>query len=408
MFLDKFEKKNCCGCSACDHICGRKAIQMQQDDEGYKYPVVDKSKCVDCGMCEKVCPFMDNYVGIDASPDIYAVHNKNRDVVFQSSSGGMFSLLAEWIINQGGSVYGVAFNDDYYVQHMKATTMEDAARFRTSKYVESDVTKIYEEVKADVASGNYVLFTGTPCQVSAMIKFLTLRRVNLDRFYTCDNICHGVPSPKVWKDYLDIVKDKYISKEDKIAGINMRSKKTSWKKQNMVIELEKGNIDEVINEFSFNQLFLSLYTNKPSCFSCRYTSYKRVADFTLGDFWNVENAGVTFDTEGGVNLVLVNTDKGKEVFDIIKENVDYKAVTKEQCWQPHLEYSAKAPAKQAEFWDEYNRTDDKEMVMRKYMKGSLVTRIIHRLTPIIRKIGLYKVAGKVYKRLIVRKKSNHE
>jgi coenzyme F420-reducing hydrogenase beta subunit len=404
MFLDNFKKENCCGCTACSRVCDFSAITMKQDKNGFYYPEVDKDKCKECGMCEKVCPMKENYVGRDANPDIYAVHNKNQDTVQKSSSGGMFTALAEWIIAQDGVIYGVAFDKNYYVQHMRAADMQEAGKFRTSKYVESDINKVYDTIIEDLKNEKIVLFTGTPCQVSAIKKYLKAKRVNIENLYTCDNICHGVPSRKVWEDYLDIIEQRYVPDGDAIKSINMRSKKTSWQKQNIEIELEKGNIDPVIEEFSFNKFFLSLFSNRPSCFHCHYTSYKRPGDFTLGDFWNVENAGIEFSTEGGVNVVLVNTEKGKALFEQLKAGLDHQPVTKEACWQPHLEYSAKAPAKQDMFWKDYHAAVNKESIIRKYMQGSLVTKVIRTLSPILRKTGLYGFAGKMYKIVLVRKK----
>lgn len=404
MFLENQKKKDCCGCMACSKICGFGAIQMKQDSCGFDYPQVNKSLCKECGLCETVCPMKENYVGADANPDIYAVKNKKKNVLENSSSGGMFTLLAEWVIGQRGIVYGVAFNRDFSVCHQRAETIEEAMKFRTSKYVESNPKKVYDTILEDLKAEKIVLLTGTPCQISGIVKYLKKKKANLDFLYTCDNICHGVPSKKVWKDYLEILNSKYIASDDEILSINMRSKKVSWKKQVMDIKLKKGNIDKVIEKFSFNQFFLSLFGNRPSCFHCRYTSYKRVSDFTLGDFWNVENANITFDVEGGVNVVLVNTSKGKKLFEELKKKADMQSVTKETCWQPHLEYSAKPPAKRKEFWREYNQTDEKEKIIRKYMKGSLLTRIIRTVSPFLRKTGLYGFAGKMYKIMLVERR----
>ena len=343
MFLDGQEKKECCGCTACSKVCPFFAIEMKEDDMGFYYPTVDKNKCVDCGICEKVCPMRENYVGQDANPDIYAVRNHNETVLNRSSSGGMFSMLAEWVLSQEGVIYGVAFDESFYVHHTRAVSMEKASKFCSSKYVESDISHIYENVLRDLSDGYTVLLTGTPCQISGLTKFLKIKHVNTEKLYTCDNICHGVPSRKVWKTYLDILRNNYIASDDEIIYINMRSKKASWKDRVMEVRLKKGNIDEVIQKFSFNRFFQSLLGTRPSCFNCKYTSYKRISDFTLGDFWNVEQANIAFDTEGGINVVFVHTEKGRQLFEKIRQNADVQKVTKQVCWQPHLEYAAKQP-----------------------------------------------------------------
>lgn len=404
MFLDNHSKKDCCGCTACSQVCNASAITMKQDKCGFFYPVVDKNKCKDCGLCEKVCPMLENYTAQEAEPDIYALRNPSKKVLSESSSGGMFTLLAGWILQQQGVIYGVAFDDGFRVRHTRAESENDYQKFRTSKYVESDISEIYTQILADLKDGRTVLVTGTPCQISAVNKFLKVKRADTSRLYTCDNICHGVPSRKLWEDYLNILRTNYIASDDEITHINMRSKKVSWKEQVLDIRLKKGNIDKTVEDFSFNRFFLSLYGNRPSCFNCRYTSYKRPGDFSLGDFWNCEQAGLPFSIEDGVNVVLVNTPKGQAIFDLLKEQAETKAVTKKECWQPHLEYSAKPPAKRKEFWQEYLAASDKEAVMRKYMKGSLVTRTVRLLSPFLRKTGLYNLAGKLYKVILVKKR----
>ena len=405
MFLDNQLPEDCCGCAACSNICNFSAITMKQNAEGFYYPEVDKEKCRDCGMCQKVCPMQDSYVGQSAEPAIYAARNHDENVLKDSSSGGMFTILASWILEQKGVVYGVAFDKDHYVCHMRAETAEETWKFRRSKYVESDVTEVYTHIADDLQQGRVVLFTGTPCQVAGVTKYLKVRRVNTEKLYTCDNICHGVPSRKIWKDYLDILKSKYIAADDEIVDINMRSKKVSWKEQVFDIQLRDGNIDKVLEDFSFNKFFLSLYGNRSSCFHCHYTSYKRPGDFSLGDFWNSENAGLNFDIESGVNVALVNTEKGKALLEKLKDRADFQMVSQKACWQPHLEYSAKPPAGREKFWNDYLNAADKEAVLRKYQKGSLITRVIRSLSPLLRKTGLYGFAGKMYKLIIVKKRS---
>lgn len=404
MFLDHHRKEDCCGCMACSKICARSAIRMRQDKKGFYYPVVDSAKCVDCGLCRRVCPMEQSYVGQDADPDTYAARNRDRQTLANSSSGAVFTLLAQWALGRGGVVYGVEFDEAFRVRHGRAETMEEAEKFRTSKYVESDLSQVYETLAKDLRDGRVVLATGTPCQISAIQNFLREKGVNTDRLYTCDNICHGVPSRRIWNDYLEILKRNYINAGDEIVAINMRSKKLSWENRDMEIRLREGSLDEVTDKFSFNRIYQSLCANRSSCFNCRYTSYKRPGDLTHGDFWKAETAGIPFDIKDGVNTVLVNTEKGRRLFEALKENADTYRVTKEACWQPHLEYSAKAPANRRKFWREYADAKDKEPVLRKYMKGSLLGRLIRMLSPFLRKTGLYGFAGKMYKTVFVGRK----
>ena len=407
MFLDNKSKKDCCGCSACSNICGASAITMKQDKCGFYYPRIDKDKCKNCGLCEKVCPMMDNYVQQDADPEIYAVHNPDKSVLLDSSSGGVFTLLAKWTLEQHGVIYGVAYNESFSVRHMRAETEETAWKFRTSKYVESDISEVYAHIVDDLKADRTVLLTGTPCQIAGVSKYLKLKKVNTRQLYTCDNICHGVPSRKIWEDYLRILKTKYIASDDEITHINMRSKKVSWKDKVLEVSLKKGDISKVIEGFSFNRFFASLYGTRPSCFHCHYTSYCRPSDFTLGDFWTGETAGLSFNIEDGVSEVLINTPKAHQLFEQLKTAADVSPLTKKQGWQPHLEYSANAPKNQKKFWQDYLAASDadKETILRKYMNGSLITRIIRILSPVLRKTDLYNLAGKMYKLLIVKKKN---
>ena len=216
---------------------------------------------------------------------------------------------------------------------MRADSAQSAAAFRTSKYVQSDPSQIYQSICTDLKNGLTVLLTGTPCQIAGVTRFLEAKHADTANLYTCDNICHGVPSPGVWKDYLKILESRYMDTDAQITSINMRSKRVSWKKQVMDVSVSKGNLLPVLEEFSFNKIFLSLFPVRPSCFHCHFTSYKRPADFTLGDFWNVDSAGIKFDVTGGVNEVLVNTEKGQKLFAAVRENAVCQPVSKAAGWQ---------------------------------------------------------------------------
>lgn len=407
MFLDSKKKEQCCGCTACSQICPVSAIKMEEDEKGFFYPVLDQSKCINCSKCRKVCPMEENYMGREAAPEIYAGKSKDENIVKESSSGGMFSALAQWVLERNGVVYGVAFDENFSVRHMRAISEREVGRFRGSKYVESDISQVYQPIIEDLKAGCVVLVTGTPCQISAVTKFLKLKHIGTDKLYTCDNICHGVPSRKVWGDYLNILKRKHIAVDDKITHIHMRSKKKSWRAKTLDIGLQSGNIDTVLEKLSFNRLYETLLITRPSCFACRYTSYKRPSDFTVGDFWNAESMKLPFDIDGGVSTLMVNTEKGERVLGELRNRLYLYPLTKQQSWQPHLEYSAKCPANQEKFWEEYN-TLDREAVFRKYMKGSVLTRVIRGVTPMLRKTGLYSIAGKLYKMVFVKDKGKNE
>ena len=277
-------KQDCCGCMACSFSCPKSAISMKEDECGFLYPEINHELCVHCNLCTKVCPLQNTYTGADAVPDIYALQNHQKAIVSESSSGGMFSLLADWTLAQGGVIYGVSFDEGFQVRHMRADSVEKAAAFRTSKYVQSDPSHIYQTICDDLANGLTVLLTGTPCQIAGVSRFLEIKHADTTSLYTCDNICHGVPSPGVWKDYLEILKSKYMDTDAQITSINMRSKRVSWKKTGDGHFCFKGNLLPVLEEFSFNKIFLSLFPVRPSCFHCHYTSYKKAGRFYPGRF----------------------------------------------------------------------------------------------------------------------------
>ena len=404
MYWDSKAGADCCGCSACAQICGAHAIEMQMDNNGFYYPAFDAQKCVHCGRCQKVCPTQINLVGQKGNPTIYAAKCNDAQTLFESSSGGVFSILAQWIIEKGGAVYGAEFDEEFHVVHKRETTMEGVAKFRTSKYVESDVFALIPSIMKDLQEGRFVLASGTPCQISSVCRFLDEKGVDRKLLYTCDVVCHGVPSRKVWADYLSILRTKYIQPTDRVVHINMRSKKMHWKKQVLDVQLEKGNIDEVISGFSYNRLYLSTLLHRPSCFDCRYTSFQRVSDFSLCDFWNVDAVKMDVPADGGLNVVLLNTPKAKECFEWLKPSLTCQEIDQKQAWQPHLEYSTKKSAKQEEFWAEYHAAQDKEPVMRKYMEGTALVKLIHAIQPTLQKLGLFSFAGKLYKTIFAKRR----
>lgn len=404
MYFESLKELDCSGCGACSNICPVSAIEMHENNKGFYYPNIDETKCINCGKCREVCSLSNTHVGKDADPEPWAVCNRDAETVMNSSSGGFFSLLAEWIIGQNGVVYGAAFDESFNVKHSRATSIEEVKAFRQSKYVESDVINVYKSIEADLKADTIVLFSGTPCQVQGVKNYIRQRNISMENLYLLDIVCHGVPSRKVWKDYLDIVNTK-IPKDKKIASVNMRSKRVSWDKQTFDIFLSDGTRLECVDDFSFGKIYHSLYITRESCFNCHFTSYERPGDFTAGDFWNLDSANLQFEVKNGVSMVLLNTEKAKTLFSIITDGQSVQKVDKSVSWQPHLEYSAKAP-NQSEFWKEYFESEKREDVLRKYLKGSLLTRIIRIFTPLIRKLGLYKIAGKAYKKFIVRGKKN--
>jgi len=402
MYFKTKDKADCCGCGVCVEVCGKKAIIMQADECGFRYPVINKDLCVDCGACESACVFAEKIKDTAFNTEYYAVRSKDDEVVKSSSSGGMLTLMAEEIFSRGGVVYGVVYGENFRVEHKKAINMKQAETFRTSKYVQSDNYLLYSSVKADLLEGKTVLVTGTPCQIAGVNEYFSRSGVNTAKLYTCDNICHGVSSPLTFADYISFL-NKYVEDNDRITYFNMRHKDEALQNTVLEVKTEKKGALPQIKDFSYYRLFLNRIANRPACFACKFTSYSRTGDLSVADFWNGKNADFQFDASHGVNEVLINTEKGKELFTAIKENMFCQQVSKEKAWQPHLEYATQKPENYDKFWTEYLSADDREAVIRNYLKPTLLFKIINTVTPVLRRIGLYTLFGKLYRVIFVKK-----
>lgn len=306
------DKHKCCGCTACISVCPKGCISMSEDKEGFLYPVVDSVKCIDCGLCEKVCPVL-HPLKNEAEPLVYAAINNDESIRMQSSSGGIFTLLAESVIENGGVVFGACFDRDWNVVHDYTETKEGLVRFRGSKYVQSNVGNSFSQVKIFLDAGREVLFSGTPCQVAGLKNYLRKPYPNL---LTVDLVCHGVPSPDVWRKYLQetVCKEYGIKKNksavnicDYISDIKFRAKDKGWKKYSFKIEYKDGRIE--INPFYENpymNIFLSNLSLRPSCYVCPAKLNNVQSDITLADFWGVNKIDPNIDDDKGCGLLFLN------------------------------------------------------------------------------------------------------
>lgn len=319
--INLISKGQCCGCSACLHICPKHSITFKEDSEGFLYPHVDISSCVDCGLCEKVCPVINQ--DSEREPiTVYAAKHPDVSVRLKSSSGGLFTLLAEQIIDQGGVVFGAKFNNQWEVIHDYTETKEGLESFRGSKYVQSYIGNSYLYAESFLKSGRKVMFTGTPCQIAGLKKFLRREYENL---LTVDLICHGVPSPKVWRMYLeeeiarkgDAGKNTVLSSSKVspvITGVNFRDKSTGWKKYSFVLNISKATaagdqnsvLSSIFTDNVYMRAFLSNLSLRPSCYECPAKGGKSGADITIGDFWGVEKILPEMNDDMGCSVIIVN------------------------------------------------------------------------------------------------------
>lgn len=326
-------KENCCGCTACASICPHQAINMEPDTLGFLYPKVDTEKCIDCGLCEKVCAFHSNY---DKStnlpkPQIYAVRHKDMHEIETSRSGAAFIAISDYVLDQGGIVYGAGYTDHFRVVHKRATNKDERNEFKGSKYVQSDLRGIFPLIKEDLKQGLTVLFSGTPCQTAGLASYIGkhLR----EKLILVDIVCHGVPAPYIWRDYLTYLEQKY---KQPIIEVNFRDKsRIGW----------KGHLESFIfqdgskKEFStYTHLFYRHIMLRPSCCKCHYTNFNRPSDFTLADYWGWEKLSSDSNIDNkGCSLLLVNTPKGMNIFEMQKKELNYLSSTKELCMQPNLQ-----------------------------------------------------------------------
>lgn len=302
-----FSKKKCCGCSACASICPKSCIVMKRDEEGFCYPSVDETACVDCHQCEKVCPFLNPTVQTYTGSKIYAAVNTDSEVRLASSSGGVFTEIATHVIKQGGCVFGAAFQDDWNVKHCMVENIESLSKLRKSKYVQSNIGNTYKLAKAQLLQGRLVLFSGTSCQIAGLKHFL---HKEYDNLITVEILCHGVPSPKVWQLYLaEFLKGKGYGIGD-LCNLSFRDKVKGITEYKLSFEMnDKNSLSHFFYEDSYMDGFLSNLILRPSCYSCMAKGGRSGSDIVLGDLWN-KYAKKPFDDSNGTNVVLVNTDRG--------------------------------------------------------------------------------------------------
>ena len=350
---------DCCGCSACQSICTHDAITMQPDVMGFLYPVVNKDKCIDCGLCEKVCSFHENY---DTSlnllqPDAYAARHKNMGEVETSRSGAAFIAISDYILKQGGVVYGAGYTDHFRVVHKRAITKEERDEFKGSKYVQSDMNTVFRQVKKDLKNGMLVLFSGTPCQTSGLASYIGRRlRANL---YLVDIVCHGAPSPSLWKDYIA-----YLERKQgvEICWVNFRDKQQfGWTAHHETFKfVNRGG------KMIFTYLFYQHTMFRHSCGKCHFCNTKRPSDLTIADFWGWEKTDPNINADDkGVSLILVNTEKGRKLFENIKADLNYTPAKLEDCLQPNLQHPSEINPKRMQFEKDYARHGF-EYIMKKY------------------------------------------
>ena len=310
------DRSKCSGCTACFAVCPHKAISMKPDRLGFRYPEVDMDICTECGLCEKVCDFVRTSSLPSVFPEkvrVTAVRNRDAGVLAASQSGGVFSALAKVVINEGGVVYGAAFDPDFTVSHKRADSIAGCEAFHGSKYVQSEMGDVFIRVRKDLETGRKVLFSGTPCQVAGLVSYIPERL--REGLVTVDFICHGVPSPNVWKDYLA-----YMSRKGRISSVCFRDKSAGgWKEHKESFIFEDGR--KVFRE-TYKVLFYKNVMLRHSCAACPYDLGRRKGDVLIADFWGVEEILPGFDGDQGTSMVITMSDNGRRLLEAASSDLD--------------------------------------------------------------------------------------
>lgn len=368
--INIIDKANCTGCTACHNICPKNAITMIADVEGFLYPKIDEQICIKCGCCEKICPILND--GKNTKNNVinaYVAHHKNEQIWYESSSGGVFTAITEYIYANKGTVYGAAYNPYFKICHEKAETPKEALKFRGSKYAQSELNEIFKEVKKDLSNGKKVLFSGTPCQIAGLQSYLHKDFLNL---LTVDLICHCVPSPKVFKDYIQYIENKY---KKKIVRINMKDKTDGWPVQSPRIYFKDGTtLFANKDSYLWETIFYSYLAIRPSCHECHFSNLNRTGDITIGDYWGVEKFHPEYNHPNGASLILINTQKGKGAFKNICNFLNYKETNAEKALPNTLLYSTKPHTKREEFWIDYQKMSF-ERICKKYLERTIIEKL---------------------------------
>ena len=380
------DKSKCFGCGGCALICPSKCIEMSFDEEGFLYPVIkDKTRCINCGLCQKVCPAAKLKKG-NNNRDTYWAKNVDDNIRMKSSSGGLFFVLAQYVLEKKGIVIGAAFSSDFYsAEHIVIDDINNLNKVLGSKYVQSSTRNTFSEVKKYLLKNSLVLFSGTPCQIAGLKSFLGKEYDNL---LTVDVVCHGVPSPYVWKLYVQAMERKYGGR---VKNISFRNKKTGWKKYSILMEFENNKLYQIqYTDDMFMRGFLANIFLRPSCYQCEFKEKNYWSDVTLGDFWGIQNVSAKIDDNKGVSVMLVNTKKGKEMLESIKEKISFGRVEYEYVINENksiIEASIYPPERRNYF----NRIKKRglENTIDFYTSRSLIARISRK----IRRI-LYSVSNK--------------
>lgn len=373
------KKYECCGCTACINICPKDAIHMERDEQGFNYPIVDDSRCVECGLCLKTCTTSLHYKYKVIS--CYAAKNNEEDVVLLSSSGGIVDAFCKEIISRKGIVYASCYNNSFELVYKRATSYEECKAFRRSKYVQSSLKGIFQQIYEDVKQKKTVLFVGSSCYVSGLRAYLTSKKIDCSSLYLIDFICHGVPSPGVFEKYV-----RFINDNNNLADIVFRNKRKKtgekldipWQYGRYSCSLEYKDGHREVDSLK-SRIYLNLFTSniclRPQCYKCNYIGIEKPGDITVADFWGIENEHPDFADQQGVSAIMIHTKQGQELFksinNIYKETSSIDKISRKQGM---LRSASKKNEQYEEFWEDYKKYNFR-FIAKKYGEYNLIGKI---------------------------------
>lgn len=352
-YIEIIDKKLCSGCTACMSICPKQCISMQEDEEGFLYPIVDTERCIQCSRCIKVCPYTNSQFTNKPEEEelalCYAAYYKNEGIRYKSSSGGMFRAFADQIITANGIVFGAAFDENFLVQHTCSETLEGLTAFMGSKYLQSRMGNSFSLVKQYLDQGRKVLFTGCGCQIAGLKRFLNGKDENL----TCiDLICHGIHSPKIWHEYLHS-----LFPNEEVKSVNFRNKITGQDNSSVTIEFNKSFFCEKKKNFLYFKTWRDGLFIRPSCEICPFKRDNRISDITIADCWGFQKIAPEMYDDKGLSSIIIHTTKGKNLFDTVASQLIYKEINIADIKLYNSNYISSHPfnhRKRTAFWKDYN------------------------------------------------------
>lgn len=385
-------KTDCCGCSACEQVCPKHCISMQKDYQGFNYPVIDKSNCINCNLCENVCPVINIFEPKEEPLKCFLSRTKNNVIRANSSSGGIFSELSKYVIEHGGVVFGVRFNNNWLAEYDYTETLEGLDFFRGSKYIQADVCSAFQKAQEYLKNGRLVLFSGTPCYIAGLNHFL---RKPYENLLTLDIVCHSIPSPKIWNLYIvELIK----KRKSKIEYITFRDKSKGWSEYSLAIDFidDKGYNKSKFVESHYNNIFFQGFIEdiftRPSCSNCPARNYRSHSDVTLADAWAINKYRPEQNDEKGISHVLLNTEKGMYFFEEILSNISYTQIPYEEVEPTKihspLTKSCKANPYRDFFYEiiekGYSVSFSTKIVLLRYKCSKLYYRIINKIMKVIK------------------------